>query len=128
MLATGTTVESGAGEKDNEPGRGASLGPIGVSACAERVGVGDVGRVSNAEMLGPDEIHEHADEAHVQSLSRKRKRAAKEPHGRENLRAVLGRVEQCAVERAVLLHKRLGCLGAKRRCFLPLLDERLVGR
>eukprot|EP00966_Prymnesium_polylepis_P298702 6902905-Prymnesium_polylepis.1 len=61
-------------------------------------------------MLGADEVHEHADEAHVhvEQLSRERERTAEEPHGRKDLGPILGRVQQRSVERAVLLHQRLG--------------------
>eukprot|EP00966_Prymnesium_polylepis_P144459 3335921-Prymnesium_polylepis.1 len=84
-----------------------------------------MGRILNAEMRGADEVHEHANEAHVEQLGRERKRAAEEPHGREDRGPVLGRVQQRAVERVVLLHQRLGRLGPLRRGLLPCLDKRL---
>eukprot|EP00966_Prymnesium_polylepis_P290238 6704477-Prymnesium_polylepis.1 len=71
MLSARAAVEASASEEDDEPSRGAPLGPVGVGARSERVRVGGVCRVANAEMLGPDEIHEHANEAHVQSLGGK---------------------------------------------------------
>eukprot|EP00966_Prymnesium_polylepis_P255923 5912093-Prymnesium_polylepis.2 len=65
MLPSGATVDAGAGKEDDEAGRGAPLGPVGVGTRAERVGVGRVGRILDAKVLGANEVHENADEAHV---------------------------------------------------------------